>query len=704
MQLSFLNLITGTIDVIDSTNQSQLDQLIIDLYNNKAAYVPNEDDSNIKAVVSSFTTRVPMYNASNAKVYLIHKKNVFTRIVENDYRFVTPSLVNTDPVNSKSANNQRIMSNYDLSILNRTYTNVFYYSFLHKSLITDCKRPSYQSGIKTIKPYYNLNELYYLAQEWNITDKATLANETLLCDTISQYDISADILISHQRYIYKFKYIGLVKHYSLFGSYYMNNYIRSSGGIGYRNTRLESSINIMRTCISKAPAFDKSHYVYRFINTDSFINMVQVGEQYIDKSFMSTTRNPLYYKESTNLDQFGYILLKIKLPKNRLGVALCIESYSNFPYEEEIVINANSIFTVDNITTYDSTEQHTKYVDLIIHKKYELTWVGISPLSIMPQFSDTQANDPIITLDMPALLQTQTPIKLSRRLLHLLDNINSASPNNQFTTSVGSKSYVFDIGSFDSSTVYGRFFYEQVTDGIMLTTSNPVYGNINLFIEIGNDIHVNYYFKFSLTDSTQVINVNTDNWIMWLSRLSFICGTRYIYIHPNYALSSNHRTTYCQDIYEYLKHGTRVYDHMSITPTFDYSYLNVLEAYTIAEVIPDDSKTNLIHIIQDHNIPTSTSIKDLYIMVIELYPDELDNITETIKALLPTRERNPFYELSYKLDGWAYLIENNQIDPVMPLAHKFKRGTVANSGLVKKKRIIKFENRLRSYLEKTIAP
>jgi hypothetical protein len=54
--------------------------------------------------------------------------------------------------------------------------------------------------------------------------------------------------------------------------------------------------------------------------------------------------------------------------------------------------------------------------------------------------------------------------------------------------------------SYNSISVYKSFFYYDVADGIMITSANPKYGNINILLEIGPDIHVNYYFKYSVTD------------------------------------------------------------------------------------------------------------------------------------------------------------------------------------------------------------
>ncbi len=100
-----------------------------------------------------------------------------------------------------------------------------------------------------------------------------------------------------------------------------------------RNFDLENQIKLMIQLIKNAPALIESHTVYRFVESDTYLRNLIVGDIYQDPSFMSTTRNPFYYKENY---AFGFILIKIKLPAKTTGVGLCIEAYSNFPKEEKL--------------------------------------------------------------------------------------------------------------------------------------------------------------------------------------------------------------------------------------------------------------------------------------------------------------------------------------------------------------------------------
>ena len=66
--------------------------------------------------------------------------------------------------------------------------------------------------------------------------------------------------------------------------------------------------------------------------------------------------------------------------------------------------------------------------------------------------------------------------------------------------------------------------------------------------------------------------------------------------------------------------------------------------------------------------------------------------------MINQREMNPFWNMSYKLDGWRYLLDKEMINEIPPDS-KFnaqKTRYVAT----RKRRPVKFENRLRRYVER----
>ena len=380
-----------------------LDELILLLYEGKADFIseiqckelnlPKDYLKELKKIISNYEDRLPLYDIRYNHIFLIYKDNIFARIFFDNYRFIDQNffndlkkIKNPDKIDLE---NLRILSHYDIEMLNNTYLKIFYRSFVLHSYITNCKRPSFYSGMEHILPYYSINELHFLAYDWNLTKKTTLTEDDInkYCKEISKHDIPAKTLLDHQIYIYDSNSVGLVKHYSLFGSYYMNIYLRKNKCCllndvaeqeTIRNLYLENQIKLMIKLIINSPIFIKSHSVYRFIENDSFLKHLKKGDIYQDISFMSTTRNPFYYKENYS---FGVILLKIKLPKNIKGIGLCIESFSNFPKEEEIILPPTSKYRLDNVIDAEKATEFLNIFKLDVQKKYEFTWISNDFLS-----------------------------------------------------------------------------------------------------------------------------------------------------------------------------------------------------------------------------------------------------------------------------------------------------------------------------------
>ena len=711
--------------VVESTDS--IDDLITMLYDKTADFITNEQRielgldqdyiDQLKKSISQNESRIPLYDIYSNHIFLICWDNVYERITYDNYRFIDHKFISDltslkNPTENDS-DNARFLAYYDINELEKTYMKIFYKSFVINSYITRCRRPSFSSGMEHISAYYNMNELNFLAIDWNLTDRVTLDSDKLdwLCKQISQYDISAQTLIDHQFYIYNTKSIGLVKHYSLFGSYYMNKYLRktrccldstdsNSTTDIIRNLYLENQIKIMIRAIKGAPAFEKSHTVYRFVDSDSYLQHLKIGDIYTDPSFMSTTRNPYYYKEHY---AFGYVLIKIKIPAEIVGVGLCIESYSNFPNEEEIILPPTSKYRLDNVTETSYNTEFHKNFRLVVNKKYEFTWIGDSYSEDKP----IQINIPDAYVPKPRRLNfvdllldddiRSTPIV--DRLINFRNNYTNII--NQFECAISGRTYVLNMDAYDSSTVYKPFFFYEVPDGIMITTSNPKYGNINILMEIGPDIHVNYYFKFSVTDVSNIVDIGKQEWIEWLSMLAYIVGSKNVTIHSNYILQYNENDTidkkimktrypFSQNIYEYMKKGKKMFVYTEVRPQFDYPQIDWLSGVQISEIIKSSDKNELYRISQTAKI---NNIFDFYIYIVENYPKLIKTLEEKIDILYEP-ENNPFRNTCYVLDAWQYLYNHKLISQI-PLEREFTIKRSNYKKLTNDKNVPKFKNRLR---------
>lgn len=644
-------------------NIDSIEELILKLY--EGAILKSEE---IKRAISRYQERIPLYDIKSRKVYLIYQLNVYQRIVYDHYRLLSPDIIENLDTKMKT-----FMEQYDLNILENTYYKVFYSSFSKNNYLTNCVKPSYKSGFTHINPYYREDELHYLAIDWGLT------RDENICETVKKHDITSETLLQHQEYIFQKKSICLVKYYSLFGSYLMNRYLR----LNKTNIDpiIEHQIQLMMKLIKKAPPITSAsskRAMYRLIENDSFMAKLLPGDIYTDPSFMSTTRNPFYYQ---NNYQFGYILIKINIPPEA-GIGLCIESYSNFPEEEEVIFPPTSKYRLDNIIV-EPPNLERSILNKKVMKKYEMTLLG-NEINTIDKIIPAYDNVPIIDMEKLNLQGTTVAEKM--------ENLISLSNKNRHFQS---NDVIFTIGSYNSSGVYKKFFYYTTNNGIMIYSSNPKYGNLNLIIEIGNEMHCNYYFKYSINDTSQQVNLDTPQWLKWISFFGKALGISTIIFHPNYAISydkeSVNSTRYVHpiNIYQYLKNGKKYFQEIEITPAFEYFILDQLNNTDPSEILNQVDKDELYQIQDSLNI---SNLCDFYLKIVDSFPQFRITLEEKIGRLFQS-EINPFTNLWYRMECWSYLYNRNFIKVLpQPISNKgsFKK-------VIQETELKQFENRLRNY-------
>ena len=169
-----------------------------------------------------------------------------------------------------------------------------------------------------------------------------------ICQQLTKYEIDTKTLLYNQLYILYNNAKSYIQFYSLFGSYYFNSYLRKSDSI--KDPDLDQHIQNMLKIIENSPSLESDYEVYRFIESDDYLQDLKIGSIFNENSFISTTRNPFYTKDNV----FGFILIKIVLKKATQGIALLIESYSNYPSEQEILLPPSKLklISVDNNFKY----------------------------------------------------------------------------------------------------------------------------------------------------------------------------------------------------------------------------------------------------------------------------------------------------------------------------------------------------------------
>ena len=306
----------------------------------------------IKTKISKIEDFIPLYDIVSDNIYLIGKTNVYNRVRYLNYRFPEKKLLKIikdkgkkfqEEIIAKNINEPIVlrklrkielmldyMNNFNINTLYNIYVKVYYeYSEYAGKEITICKRKSFIPQFGHLKPYYTKNEIINLALNGNIIKPNNLNNYSEseqilnLCKTIKLNEISYKTLLDHYNHIIFNKYVGFIQYYTLQGSFFINKYLRGFTNYSCTNDYLENLITPMWKIVLDAPAFEKTHTLYRFIGEDSFLSELEIGDTYTESGFMSTTRDPFY---RSDLYEFGFILIKIKIPANIKGVCMCIET------------------------------------------------------------------------------------------------------------------------------------------------------------------------------------------------------------------------------------------------------------------------------------------------------------------------------------------------------------------------------------------
>jgi hypothetical protein len=638
--------------------------------------------NDIKIEISKIDTHIPLYDTYSENMYLIVKYNVYNRVIRQHYRFPDKDIFNTLIKKQKQFKKTedillkrkqrkidlmvKFLSYFDLDILYETYIKVFYL-FTNEvgKNITQCKKPSFLPQLLHITPYYSRSELINMALNIELIkpndeyyDKQKLEK---LCRQIQINDISSDTILNHYNYIVNSSKVGIIQYYSLQGSYFMNQYLRNQTSYNTRNLYLESLIDIMWKTINNAPKFDKSYVVYRFIENDSYLSHLSVGDEFIDPGFISTTRDPFYNSESF---KFGFILIKIKIPANKHGVALCMETVSHFPKEQEIILSPLSIFKLkkkDSNCAYYHTDNNfaTK-----VKTRYEFTYIGKKNIKFIerPQNKHQRKTVDFINIDRPQSMTINEKIRIFMR--------THVDKMFQYTTNIGDKDYTVFIEWYDSTEVYKPFYAASVQDGFLMYTIDD--NNVSFTIELGENknpyMYVNFYFRYTQTNRDTDIKIK--DFIKFISSIGYYFNIQTIIIYADYTMCVDNEISfggnYCVDFYNYLKDKKKRFkgiDSTVIKPKFGYYQLDRLRNTKPDTILDKEDRDELYQIYNKTYIPfmdkSKDNIADFYIWIIDNYCYLSIQLTNKMYRLY--HKQNPFTNDYYILDPIGYLYSSDII-------------------------------------------
>lgn len=670
--------------------------------------------SKIKQTISQIGFKIPLYDVSTENLFIVHQSLIYNKVIVHHYRFPDNELmqkldetkneiektVKMLEQSEKNLNFNEIsiirkykkinlmlhfMQSFDIDVLYNTYIRTLYLNAEQLGQdLTICNRPSYMPQLTHIAPYYTKNEIINMALNMGlIKSKNEKYDEEIisqLCKKVSENDINGSILLEHQSYIMQKDTIGLVQYYSMQGSYLMNQYLRNQVSYEYKNEYLEHLISTMWKLINNAPMFDKSYILYRFVQTDDFINDLNIGDTFIEKGFMSTTRNPFYKSDAY---KFGSILMKIVIPAKVIGVALCIETVSHFPQEQEIILAPSSKFKLihrdDQCVYYHTDKQFGKQISV----KYEFEYIEDSKSKGNVSFIDRplyQETEPVnfLTIDKTNVLTINERIKI-----FLTTHVN---PMYQFNTTIGNKKIVIKAEWCDSTVVYKNFYALNTKHGFNLYS---IYNNHLLFvIEIGEKesipcMFVNYYIKYSTLNKDDLIGV--ENFLTFIASVAYYFEISKVIIYNDY-MSCNYSShdvdkdqytykTYCLDYYQYLKRGKKKYvsdkiSNTDIFPKFKYFQLDVLNNIKASSIIiknkmDQEEKDEIYQIYtklyQPIMEPFDDSLSKFYLWIVENHCSHLDLLIKKIYELKEFKYENPFIYDYYIFDAVSYLYNKKLI-------------------------------------------
>lgn len=653
----------------------------------------------IKNSISTIEEKVPLYDIYTENIYLINKFNVYHRVVYQNYRFPEKYIINEFVEKLDNYNKIKkiddvliirkkkklelminFMKSFDIDLLFTTYIKVYYkYSSYVGRNNTLCKHPSFIPTFYHLKPYLTRKEIINLSINFDIiTDKKEINDDELykLCDIIKNYQINAKILIDHQQYILNSNLLGLVQYYTLQGSHFMNQYLRNKTQYHTKNIELENLISPMWKLILDAPSFDKEYIFYRFVKEDTFLNKIKVGEIFTENGFMSTTRDPFYKSETY---KFGFILIKIRVPKNTKGIALCLETISHFPEEQEIIFAPKSNFKLlskDDDCVYFHTDEN---ISSKVKTRYEFEWISNGPILF-----DRKDVAKIETIDF--LKIDNNNYTLNKKIEYF--NNSYVNEQGQFTIMLAGKEITVTTEYFNSTGAYKNYYAITSDDGYSMYAMFD--GYILFFIELSDEqMHVNYFVKYSSIDPHKIIG--TDNLVKLYSSIAYYFNITYPIIYANY-LNCKNKTiehqrnfgevneeyehdlkmlggSYCADIYNYLMTGVKQYSldnilNVELKPHFSYFDLNLLKKTPIENILLKEDRDEIYQLYDKYykNTQLNKNITDFYLWLIEqdkcylldIFIDKIDRIVGIINPLKS-------YNIYYILDASTYLYNRKYI-------------------------------------------
>ena len=568
-----------------------INKIIKNIFYNKKYLINKKDIDEL----SKYTDYIPMYDIYSDSIYPIASENINYRLLKCHYRFITDEIkqwiqnklekldksdTSYEEKHQKYVDNLNIIKCYNLDILEKTsYETLYRYSPDLGLSISICKRNSFNPFSTHLTPYYTKTELIRLGMNNHIIKKmnpSTLIDKKLhysICKKVSKNDISHITIVNHIKTAIKNNCIGWIQYYSMTGSYIFNKILRESLPI---NNNLYEGLNKIINTINET-TLPSSYYVYRFVWDDDYINQLKIGGKFIDRGFVSTTRDP-FYSPGIKKD-FGLILIRIKIPKSVKGSGLLIENLSMFPKEEEFLIKPNSTFKLiakdTNATYYHIDEKFER----LIKKKYEFELIKSKKLKL------DVVDDDIPSINMEEKIDGYIRTDIFDQFKKKCDIFGQYKIRDK----------IFITEFFDSTNSYQHLYWNKTKDGMIHTSYNEGYPELS--IECGEKMVVNYlktktfydtiYYKLIPDEELNKIVSLYCRLFGYKEAMIFFEYNNFEEFKDNYIdniefLSIN---LYCKTLYDYIKNKTLLNNRYY---KFEYGFWQIdkiIKLYVPEEII-----------------------------------------------------------------------------------------------------------------------
>jgi hypothetical protein len=686
----------------------------------------------IKELISRIDNLIPLFNIYHINIYLINKENVYYRVIYDNYRFPdetiskyfikyledTKKVESTNILLIRKKRKIKLMLDFlnqlDMKELYRSYIDVFTkYSPDIGNSITQCYRPSFINVFNHLKPYYTRKELIKLALNMNLKLKGNPYNPdniNEICEQVSKNDINHEILLSHQKHIVRKNKVGLIKYYTIQGSYFLNQYMRKLTSYAHSNNFLEDIIKDIWVLIKEAPEFDNNYYLYRFVDDDSYIKHLKVGDIYEEGGFMSTTRDPFYKSDEY---KFGFILLKIKIPKGVRGIGLCLETLSQFPAEQEIILpprcNLKLVAKNSNCTYHHIDQNYGNKIKI----RYEFEWIENKDI----KFTRKKIHDQDIKIiDFLNLDDNKTLSLREKAKIFVSKHVNDMG---YFKVNIGDQTFQLISEWFNSVGAYKDFYSLETSSGFSIYTIFE--GHILFMIELADinedrRMNVNYYLRYTNIDRNKIIpekdfvlflasvanyfdiprvviysdfiscdNVQTERSVLKIQRKfsSDPLNTNIIPIKKDTNQNISYYGGYHSlDIYNYLKHSDIRFNDikltkLELTPMYNITELDKLKKNSPLKILVKEDNDELYQIYLRNyypNFKNKDNISDFYIWIVKNYCYLISTLILKFNRLY--KVDNPFENITYILVPDMFLYNRKYI--------KFVNDDMINNYVLKK--------------------